>query len=78
MPLLGIYLYTVLSGLGHHNLTNRSTNMLDTKRYFPKGVWFQTSAGWVSQPATKADTVRREQYLLDFAQRQEARHAQQG
>ena len=28
MPLLGIYLYTVLSGLGHYNLTNRRVNTM--------------------------------------------------
>ena len=45
--------------------------MYDTKKYFPKNVWFRTGAGWASRPATKPDQVRREQYLVEFAARQE-------
>ena len=47
--------------------------MYDTKKYFPKNVWERTPDGWVSRPVTKADTVRRELYLINFAERQEAK-----
>ena len=52
--------------------------MFDTKKYFPKNVWFWTGNGWASRPVTKADTVRRELYLIRFADRQqEAQNEQQ-
>lgn len=51
--------------------------MYDTKKYFPKNVWFRTRNGWASQPATKADWVRRELYLINYAERKEARNEQQ-
>jgi hypothetical protein len=50
--------------------------MLDPKRFFPKNVWERTPDGWVSRPAVKADHVRRELYLIGFAERQEARNEQ--
>ena len=50
--------------------------MYDTKKYFPKNVWEPTRNGWISRPVTKADTVRREQYLADFSIRQEEKDAQ--
>lgn len=51
--------------------------MFDTKKWFPKNVWFWTGAGWASRPITKADTVKRELYLINFAERQEAQYEQQ-
>lgn len=51
--------------------------MFDTKKWFPKNVWFWTGAGYASRPVTKADQVRRELYLINFANRQEARNAEQ-
>lgn len=50
--------------------------MLDTKKYFPKNVWFQTARGWASRPVTKADLASRESYLVNFAARQEERNGE--
>ena len=48
--------------------------MLDVKRFFPRCVWERTPDGWVSRPATKADTVRRELYLIRHVEWLEARN----
>ena len=39
--------------------------MYEVKRYFPARVWEKGLFGWSSRPATKADTIRRELYLIN-------------
>jgi hypothetical protein len=51
--------------------------MYDVKKYFPKNVWERTPSGkFYSRPATKADWVRRELWLINFAERNGVRYGE--